>query len=812
MKKSSSFSFSQVASVAAATTSSSKSIKKPITKHNSYHQDKKGASCINDKSYEKWEKFREMKLDSMKAHKQHIERRLKSGEYSIRKYNHHETIQPPNIPKPRNARHQRQIQAHLHEQQQQQQKQQQQQQQQQRLQQTSQSQHQPRRKKSLDPNWYTENIYTNQSHTDSDCDNSHAKRLTSSASFSHYNTASSGSNRYNHMKNKFHRHDFNGNNKSNSININISNTANTKLHGQQQQQQHHQSSFDDESFDVNSPYFERHRNYPKSHSCSFAGMGNNNRESDTEFIPDARAHSVPKSHSFSTSRSLQRPGYYDMDLIEYQRYKRMMNQRYRDRGPVPDDEEFVMRICDREGCFSETCLVKNVNNSQNISINNNIINNNNLNTTRIINDWDLRNKNCNYRDRNINGNRSFPRDTLIDDTDTFDDDDFIFNDGFSFQDFPCQPIRNRQRNYRRPNLSTVRYNEFSDHFYRRNRIYDRELDDLFRHERSKVLIRGKFDKLNKFSEEFVDDYQKSFEDIFNPNQYHGHSHNLKPTIAMNKTMLEVKAPNKYDDTESDSTDLDLDDFNFDFEKYWEELEDKQLSTSSTLELEMNEQMDHFDSNNNPIHLKNINLEHEDILESPPSDVPIIHSHHHHKRGFFRRGNRHKVYPEDDINVINDSNNNPINLLNNIFSKSSKYSPLNYHSKQRDYFMKILPPKKMNIPSTARPLGIATIPTHDDYIASLKRPLTLNNIIESPMQTSPITDNPYYHTDEQLDQPKFQIIPNKTGLKISPLYQLDDLYNYNINNINSNNFYDNCNNLINKSKNKLKSTARPLLFW
>ena len=193
MKKSSSFSFSQVASVAAATTSSSKSIKKPITKHNSYHQDKKGASSNNDKSYEKWEKFREMKLDSMKAHKQHIERRLKSGEYSIRKYNHHETIQPPNIPKPRNARHQRQIQAHHHEQQQQQQQKQQQQhqlqQQQQRLQQTSQSQHQPRRKKSLDPNWYTENIYTNQSHTDSDCDNSHAKRLTSSASFSHYNAA-----------------------------------------------------------------------------------------------------------------------------------------------------------------------------------------------------------------------------------------------------------------------------------------------------------------------------------------------------------------------------------------------------------------------------------------------------------------------------------------------------------------------------------------------------------------------------------------------------------------------------------------------
>lgn len=735
MKKSSSFSFSQVASTAAtsknlnfsmvsAAAASSKGKKSNLTRPAShYHkEDKKGAANM-DKSYKQWEEFREKKLESMKTHKQNVERRQKTEDTSLIKYNHQETIQPPQI-KPRNltqhklTRHQREREA---------------------LREHARYQH--RRKISLDPNWYTDNIYSNQSYDDSDCD-SVKRPLTTSASFSHYSTRS---NRYNAHKNNFHRYDFNGNNRTNNININISNTANTKLHG-------HSSSFEDESYDVNSPYFERHRNYPKSHSCSFAER--HRREPDVEVMPDARSRSVPKSHSFSTNRNVMRQ--YDMDLIEYQRYKRMMAQRYRDMGPsAPNEPPFVRRICDREGCFSETCLVKNVNNSQNISINNNIVNNNNMNTTRIINEWDLRNKNSAYRDED-DGHRRFPRETLIDDIDTFDDDDFIFNDGFSFQEFPCQPSRpSRQRPHRNPYFSSMRFANFSDHFHRRNRIHDRDLDDLFRRERSKILIRNKFDKLNKYSDDFVDDYQKSFEDLFAESKTNPHGHNLKPS----KTMLEVKPPDKYDDTESDSTDLDLDDFNLDFEKYWEELEDKNLSTSSTLELA--EQNDIFDTNNNHIDAKR--------------------------------------------SIASDANNNPISFIND-FYKPTKYSPLN--SKQHDYFQKILPPKKMNIPSTARPLGLVT--PHDDYMISMKRPLTINNIIESPLGTPPISDS-YYH-DDNMERAKFQIIPNKTGLKISPLYNFErDNFHNNVNSIN-NVFYENCNNIINKGKNKLKSTARPLLFW
>lgn len=45
-----------------------------------------------------------------------------------------------------------------------------------------------------------------------------------------------------------------------------------------------------------------------------------------------------------------------------------------------------------------------------------------------------------------------------------------------------------------------------------------------------------------------------------------------PVVAQSKSALEVQAPSRYDDTSSDSTDVDLDDFNFDFEKYWENLD------------------------------------------------------------------------------------------------------------------------------------------------------------------------------------------------------------------------------------------------
>lgn len=705
MKKSGSFSFSQVAAAAA-----SKNKKPSITKSSSHRDIKKNASTT-DRSYEKWEMLREKKLESMKisSRPKIIERRLKTDEEALAKYNHQATIQPPQIKprkpaQPKIARHKENNYV------------------------------QQQRKASLDPNWYTDNIYQYQSFDDSDSEATN-RRMPTSASFPNYTYGRHRSNR-----NRFHHHpDLNS---SNNININISNANHAKFHA-------HSPYIESDGCDVTSPYFERYQNYPKSQSCNFSERC---RDKESEL----RSRSVPKSHSFSTNRSVRQ--HYDMDLIEYQRYKRLMDQRYRDHGP-PLVSEVVTRICDREGCFSDTCLVKNSSNtSQNININNNIINNNNLNTTKIINDWDVRNKSNTYQDGN--DDRKYPRETIIDDVDTFDDDDFIFNDGFSFQEFPCQPIRpSRQPRYRGPHYSSMRFANFSENFNRRNRVYDRDLDELFRRERSKVLIRNRFDKLNKYSEDFMDDYQQSFEDLFMENSIDHHGNNLKPS----KAMLEVNPPSRYDDTESDSTDLDLDDFNLDFEKYWEELEDKNLSTT-TLDIEGDESVDQYDTNNNQIN---------------------------------------KNYDPDNSDHYNDQNNNPF-YYRNTFSKATIHPEINL--KHNDFFQKLLPTKRMNIPSTARPLGEGPCMPHDEYMFSLKRPLTLNNITESPIETSPKTSNSYLQFDESTAKAKFQIIPNKTGLKISPLYNLefDNFQNSNRNTFNGRFFH--------KSKNKLKSTSRPLLFW
>lgn len=759
MKKSSSFSFSQVAS---SGPTGSRSL--------NFSQIAAAAACGKgrkhaDDSFQRWEEMRIKKLEAMKMQRRRAEERQKYEDASSIKYNHQESIQPPPL-KPRNFHSQSppaimpKVSQHRCERQQ--------------LREHARYPH--RRKISLDPNWYTDNIYSNQSLDDSDCD-SIKRPLRTSASFSFYN--------HDTHPNNFHRYDFNGNSRSNNININITNTANTKLHTGPSFEQ---ANIGD--YEIKSPaHFQRHRNYPKSHSCSFAEQCRPRIDlANDEVVPvGSRSRSVPKSHSFSTSgsnRHVMRQ--YDMDLIEYQRYKRMMAQRGRNLpdsfDTTPPMPRYMRRICDREGCFSETCLVKNVNNSQNISINNNIINNNNLNAARIINEWDMRNQNLSFRDESEGRRRSnignaaagatggnntgggagggdasggsrgdgFLRDTFIDDIDTFDDDDFIFNDGFSFQEFPCQPERpRRNRPPRNPYFSSMRYADFSDHFNRRNRVHDRDLDDLFRRERSKILIRNKFDKLNKFSEDFADDYQKSFEDLFVETKVNRHGHNLKQS----KAMLEAKPPSKYDeDSDSCSTDLDLDDFNLDFEKYWDELEDKNLSTSSTIELATDEMI--FDANNNPIE--------------------------------------------------RDSNNNPVHFINDIY-KHKDFSPIN--SKRLEYFQKILPPKKMNIPSTARPLGLVTSnPPHSDFSSSsTKRPLTLNNIIESPLSTPKLNDSAFFH-DESMDIAKFQIIPEKTGLKISPLYD------FNHGNTAVRTFDGIYNNIMGRSKSKLKSTARPLLFW
>lgn len=64
--------------------------KKTLSKHHHHHHvrdENKNLHALNDKNYEKWEKFRDKKLDMMRSsHKQNVERQLRH-EYNNQNYN-----------------------------------------------------------------------------------------------------------------------------------------------------------------------------------------------------------------------------------------------------------------------------------------------------------------------------------------------------------------------------------------------------------------------------------------------------------------------------------------------------------------------------------------------------------------------------------------------------------------------------------------------------------------------------------------------------------------------------------------------------
>lgn len=647
----------------------------------SHHYHKEGKNNMHksyDKNWEKWEKFREKKMEMMKVHKHNVEQRLKHENQDRVFYRHHFNYHPVKRPK---------------------------------------------RKTSLEPNWYTENIYLNQSIDNSDGE-----------------PASAVANSYQPRKPNIAYRDINGN-------------LEDEL---------------DEIFTVGA-HFERVNNYPKSNSCCFGGsssiMANNVR------------HRIPKSHSFSTSRSMG-TGYnmsktYNRNTFEMAEFP---GHALSDSGRLNyynGIKPTGMRICDREGCFNETCFSKDTKNIHN--------NNNNL-----MNEWNQRNRN-NMR-RRIASTRS--QHVMEEDFDLFEDEEEIdlnmYNDD-----------------------NSIVFDDYDDHYYYGAGHTVGDFDEFYRHERSKQVLRGKFDRLSKYTDDFTDDYHKSFEDIFNRNCYidqqyqvKGNNFFSKPHIAKNKSMLEVKPPNKYDDTSSDSTDLELDDFNFDFEKYWEELE----KPSPTSPSELTEKYPPGALKK----VKNVNINRYNngtVIDIYHDDDPYHSDHYHYREGNEKNNNnivdtfsppsitkfRRKIYPEGNVeNSISkhsnskrnniSHNSNAISFLNNIFSiyKPSKYSPLNCHVEQN--YLKNIPAKKMNITSAARPLGAPRSESEN----SAKRPLTVH-------PSKQYSQRSYQGQRSQKDpQAKFQIIPDKTGLKISPLYASSIDYR--------------------KARYKLKSTSRPLSFW
>lgn len=366
-----------------------------------------------------------------------------------------------------------------------------------------------------------------------------------------------------------------------------------------------------------------------------------------------------------------------------------------------------------------------------------------------------------------------------------------------------------------------------------------------------------------------------------------------------KSALEVKPPKRFDDSSSDSTDLDLDDFNFDFEKYWNELDKTTTSDSSDTLIaaapanaptNTNATIDRYDTEyrnnkcnfinakskniNSNFKQKNINVDkykkkcgqnidvnlNDDDIDcdddddddniighddDEDDDIDIIddddlmldyRDHQRFKDNFLADGFMspqrnaspalRSRYPANEIcdndrvavstryentyhrtqahnavddpvnnNVINNNNisdttrgngTGPISLINNIFSiyKPRKYSPVNCrapplgtsggHPKSGTMS------KCMNVPSTVRPLGAP----YNDFMTSMKRPLTITPTCYTSKRT-------WGGPSPTIDQPYFKIIPQKTGLKISPLYRFG--------------FDDD------DSKLRLKCTARPLLF-
>lgn len=508
---------------------------------------------------------------------------------------------------------------------------------------------------------------------------------------------------------------------------------------------HSNHQHDDPLYDDDDVYSVHHKNkspsreykYPKSRSCCFGG-------GETTMRPSIAP--MPKSSSFSTARANANFAKYrdvrnDHHCNKYrERYRRCSEDSER-------DNEFLYSR-NRDGHKSAKSVAhhhldeyhpRRKKNSNDEAQGRN-------KTEYIRNEWYCKyNKNSTKRISDKNGNLSFDDDVTY----PIRRDSSICNDDYLLE-----------------NLET--FDSYDDNYFQTNNhrsSFDNEMDQFSIDDPAHTMLDDKFD--NDFMDEFT--YRQPIR---------------------NKSMIEVKPPCRFDDTtDSDSTDVDLDDFNFDFEKYWEELD----KTSLDIDLQNN---NHNLVSNVTTKVKNVNvnrynngtlmddnLSNIDLMLSQPHNGMIGEEFHtsftdtvsgsplhrlghriHPERSFFNNFT-HDTGVASQQNQLN--NNSALSLINNIFSiyKPKKYSALNCHNQQIG--VKPVQCKKMNVPSTIRPLGAP----QNDFMTSLKRPLL-------------VTPSPC------VEQPRFKIIPEKTGLKISPLYRFD---------------YDN------GGKFKLKSTARPLLF-
>lgn len=566
--------------------------------------------------------------------------------------------------------------------------------------------------------------------------------------------------------------------------------------------------------------------YPKSQSCCFEGnvfesgsgqsaaAGGGGGGTATTSILKNRA-GVPKSYSFSASTKTM-----PFDIIDYElppasntrrekreAYRRSMNLLY---SNSLDERALAHTCCAREQCTSAKCLLddiyagsrrRNLHHSRNLAANLNV---------RSPADW------------------------------LFDEADHRVGRGPKAPPPPPQVIcccaaddytchRAARRSPHCPGHHPAAEEE--EHMHCR---YDTDLEQFIRAERERLLLQDKFlDEDERYLAQAQSHHPQSHG---SPGRRYGQRYQ-RPTRS--KSLLDVPPPNLYDeDSCSDTTEIDLEDFNIDLEKYWEQLD----KPPSPINMDMRRNM------HSSLKVKNVNVrcynngqpidmhdrEHErlmikkSLLEGMPSPPQLdssgssnnaaftffehppaaLHHHPQHlqqqhlqqqhlqqqhqphplhqpRHAGYGGGYGHKVYPAADtlpsyqynnfypehsslggsvltqqptagIHHASAGGHSALSLINNIFSiyKPNKYSPENC---QLNYESKPEPCKKMNVPSTRRPLGAVSCNTGagmhggGEYLhSSMKRPLLVS-----------------------ADQPHFKIIPEKTGLKISPLLAYDD---------------------------------------
>uniref|UniRef100_A0A336K301 CSON012985 protein n=1 Tax=Culicoides sonorensis TaxID=179676 RepID=A0A336K301_CULSO len=610
----------------------------PDIKPSHYHREHKRNPHLSDIDHywDRYEKFRERKMAMMRAHKQNVEQKLKAERHFSRQQSTDKNLLLQPIHKDI-VKHEG-------------------------------------RRTSLDSNWYTENIYSNQSVDNSDDDK---------------------------IRKKFHfcHLDLNGN--------------------------------DDESDDLFIINFKPRKDspsksnatpstrYPKSNSCCFCTQS-----------PDHPLFSnISKSHSFSTARGYKFPTAEMSELYNTPRKLRVNTQ-------------------NTNLLFNEDSLNEYSRNSRHGRKNNEKSNQkieNNYIDYNTINEWELKSKST----ASINHNE------IYNDTDIFSYDSDVASES---QDLGASAV------------------------------HDNGLNQLFKTERSKIMLRDKFDKLNKYTDDFMDDYNKSFDDILRVTEY---------TLPnKNNIRLAIK-PSKYDDSSSDistDTDLELDDFNFDFEKYWMDLEKNK-------DLDINRNT--LSKKNILKSTKNVNVERYNTTDSLKRNLNEIGGYDELNQKLVLSGINNESYVKTDETLgdpalaeYRDSigRNHRFSLLNNIFSiyKPNKYSHLNCQQsliEKNNRIKSLKLTKKINRSSALRPLGETLTRSRNQnpvFMSSCNRPLM---IASSP----PFLPSPH----PTRDQARFQIIPEKTGLKISPLYRLD--YEHGLNNRKHKYSY-------------LKSTTRPLTFW